>query len=142
MEKQDEALKLLKEIKSINHMIDELQMQIDEIYSMLTSTTIKPKDINIQTSKDPDPLATKMCKVLEYQEQLQMYQAELCSKKLTALKIIQQMKIENQQILILRYFKGYSVEIIGDRINYTYRWAWEKIHEAEQEFIAIYEKTT
>lgn len=140
--KQDEALKLLKEIRSINRMIDELQMQIDEIYSMLTSTTVKPKDMNVQTSGDPNPLATKMCKVLEYQELLQTYQAELCSKKLSALKVIQQMTIDNQQILILRYFKGYSVEIIGDKINYSYRWAWEKIHEAEQEFITIYEKTT
>lgn len=142
MDKQDEALKLLKEIRSINHMIDELQMQIDEIYSMLTSTTVKPKIVDVQSSGDPDPLATKMCKVLEYQEKLQTYQAELCENKLIAIKIIEQMSINNQQILILRYFKGYSVEIIADRISYTYRWAWEKIHEAEQEFIAIYDKTT
>lgn len=140
--KQDEGLKLLKEIRSINHMIEELQMQIDEIYSILTSTTVKPKEINIQVSGDQDPLATKMCKVLEYQERLQTYQSELCEKKLLALKVIQQMNIDNQRILILRYFKGYSVEIIGERINYSYRWAWEKVHEAEQEFIVLYEKTT
>ena len=51
-DKQDEGLKLLKEIRSINRMIDELQMQIDEIYSMLTSTTVKPKEVNVQSSGD------------------------------------------------------------------------------------------
>ena len=43
---------------------------------------------------------------------------------------------------IERYFKGWSIEAIGDNVGYTYRWAWEKIHEAEEEFISIYEKTT
>lgn len=141
-DKQDEGLKLLKEIRSINHMIEELQMEIDGIYSMLTSTTVKPKEMNVQTSSDPDPMATRMGKVLELQEKLQEYQLELCSKKLLALKIIQQMDIDNQRIINLRYFKGYSVEVIGERINYSYRWAWEKIHEAEKEFLEIYEKTT
>lgn len=141
-DKQDEGLKLLKEIRSINHMIEELQMQIDEIYSMLTSTTVKPKELNVQTSGDPDPLATKMGIILEYQERLETYQAELCNKKMTALKVIQQMTISNQEIIILKYFKGFSIEAIGQRIGYEYRWTWEKIHEAEREFISIYEKTT
>lgn len=141
-DKQDEGLKLLKEIRSINHMIEELQMQIDEIYGMLTSTTVKPKEMNVQTSGDNDPMASKMCKIIEFQEQLQTYQSELCEKKLTALKIIQNMNIDNQRIIILRYFKGYSIEDIGYKINYSYRWAWDKIHEAEKEFLEIFEKTT
>ena len=142
MDKQDEGLKLLKEIRHIAKMIDELQEEIDEIYTLLTSTTVKPKEVDFQTSGDPDPMATKMIKILEYQEQLQKYQSILCEKKLLALNIIQQMSVEKQQVITLRYFKGYSVEDIGERIGYTYRWAWEKIHEAEAEFISIYEKTT
>ena len=141
-DKQDEGLKLLKEIRSINRMIDELQMQIDEIYSMLTSTTVKPKEVNVQSSGDSDPLATKMAIILEYQEKIQTYQSELCQKKMLALKTIQQMSIANQEIIILKYYKGYSIDAIGQKIGYEYRWTWEKIHEAEQEFILIYEKTT
>lgn len=141
-DKQDEGLKLLKEIKNINHMIEELQMQIDEIYSMLTSTTVKPKDVNVQSSGDPDPLATKMAIIIEYQEKLQAYQVELCQKKMLVINVFQQMTIENQRIITLRYFNGYSIEAIAQKIGYEYRWTWEKIHEAEREFISIYEKTT
>lgn len=142
VDKQSEGLKLLREIKNINRMIEEMQMQIDEIYTMLTSTTVKPKLLNVQTSGSNDPIADKMCKVLEYQESIQNYQKELCEKKMLALNIIKQMDIELQQIIVLRYYKCYSIESIGDQIGYTYRWAWEKLHQAEEQFLTIYEKNT
>lgn len=142
MDKQDEGLKLLKEIRTINHLIEDLQMQIDEVYTMLTSATVKPKDVNVQTSKAPDPMADKVIEILEYQTRLQEHQAQLVEKKNIALKIVSQMDVDMQQVLLLRYFKGYSVEETGERIGYTYRWAWEKIHQAEEEFIVLYAKTT
>lgn len=138
-DKQDEGLILLREIKSINRMIEELQMQIDEIYSMLTSTTVKPKDVNIMVSGDADPMATKMCKIIEYQEQLQNYQSELCAKKLLALKVIQQMDIERQQIIIMRYYKGLTIESIAEELHRSsYYHTWEIVHQAEEEFCTIY----
>ena len=97
---------------------------------------------NVQTSLPPDPMADKVAQVVEYQAQLQDYQDELIRRKTIALKIIKQMDIDKQQLLLLRYFKGYSVEEVGNKSGYTYRWAWEKIHQAEEDFIAIYEKTT
>lgn len=141
-DRQDEGLRLLKEIRNINRMIEELQEQIDDVYTMLTSTTVKPKEVNVQTSGSKDSLATNIARVIEYQEQLQNYQGELCERKKIALKVIQQMEIDKQQVLVLRYFKGFSIETIGEKVGYTYRWAWEKIHQAEEEFIEIYEKTT
>lgn len=142
MDRQDEALKLLKEIRHINHMIEQVQEQIDEIYTTLTNTTVKAKEIDVQTSIPNDPMADMIIKAVEYQKELQEYQATLIDRKNVALSVIRQMKIENQQLLLLRYFKGYSVEEVGNNAGYTYRWAWEKIHSAEEEFISIYEKTT
>lgn len=142
MDKQDEALRLLKDIKHINHLIEQLQEQIDEIYTNLTNATVKPKEIDVQTSLPADPMADKVAQVVEYQAQLQDYQDELIKRKTIALNIIKQMEIDKQQLLLLRYFKGYSVEEVGNKSGYTYRWAWEKIHQAEEDFISIYEKTT
>lgn len=141
MDRQDEALKLLKDIKSINRMIEELQMQIDEIYSMLTSTTVKPKEINVQSSGDADPLATKMCKILECQEELQKHQTELCERKSKAIKIIQQMDIDNQSIIVMRYFRGLTIEEIAEELHRSsYYHTWEVVHKAEEEFCDIYSK--
>ena len=142
MDKQDEALKLLKDIRQINHLIETLQEQIDRIYTTLTNATVKPKTIDVQTSLPNDPMADMLIKAIEFQDQLQKHQTELIERKNTALAIIRQMDIDNQQLLLLRYFKGYSVEDVGQKTGYTYRWAWEKIHQAEEEFISIYEKTT
>ncbi len=142
MDRQDEALKLLKDIRHINHLIEQLQEDIDKIYTSLTNVTIKPKEIDVQTSLPADPMADKVAQVVEYQAQLQDYQDELIKRKTIALNIIKQMDIDKQQLLLLRYFKGYSVEDVGNKSGYTYRWAWEKIHQAEEDFISIYEKTT
>ncbi len=142
MGKEDEALKLLKDIRQINHLIEVLQDQIDTIYTTLTNTTAKFKAIDVQTSLPSDPMADMVIKATELQEQLQKHQAELIERKNKALVVIRQMDIDNQQLLLLRYFKGYSVEDVGQKTGYTYRWAWEKIHQAEEEFISIYEKTT
>lgn len=140
MDKQDEGLKLLKNIRHINHLIETLQNQIDEIYTMLTNTTVKPKDINVQSSLPSDPMADKLIQVIEYQKQLQEYQMELVSSKQKALDVIRRMDIDNQQLLLLRYFKGYSIEDVGLKVGFTYKWAWEKIHKAEEEFLGIYEE--
>ena len=71
MDKQDEALKLLKEIRHINHMIENIQEQIDEIYTTLTNTTVKPKEINVQNSLPSDPMADMVINAVEYQKTLQ-----------------------------------------------------------------------
>lgn len=142
MDKQDEALKLLKDIRHINHVIEQLQEDIDRIYTSLTNTTIKPKEIDVQVSLPADPMADKIAQAVEYQDKLQKYQDDLIKRKNIALNIIRQMEIEEQQLLLLRYFKGYSVEDVGSKVGYTYRWAWEKIHKAEESFITLYEKTT
>ena len=142
MDRQDEALKLLKDIRHVNHLIEQLQEDIDKIYTSLTNTTIKPKEIDVQVSLPSDQMADKIAQAVEYQNLLQEYQAELIKKKTIALNIIKQMDIDKQQLLLLRYFKGYSVEDVGVKVGYTYRWAWERIHQAEEDFISIYEKTT
>lgn len=141
-DRQSEGLKLLKNIRTINRQIEQLQELIDSVYTSLTNTTIKPKEIQVQTSLPADPMADKVATVVEYQKTLEEYQQQLVGQRMIAIRIIQQMAIDNQHIILLRYFKGWSIEAIGDNVGYTYRWAWEKIHEAEEEFISIYEKSS
>ena len=141
-DRQSEGLKLLKNIRTINRQIEQLQELIDAVYTSLTNTTIKPKEIQVQTSLPADPMADKVATVVEYQKTLEEYQQQLVGQRMIAIRIIQQMAIDNQHIILLRYFKGWSIEAIGDNVGYTYRWAWEKIHEAEEEFISIYEKSS
>ena len=139
MDKQDEALKLLKDIKAITHLIEQMQEQIDITFTELTNTTVKPKEINVQVSLPSDPMAEKVVQLVEYQNELQEQQAELISKKNTAIKVIKLLEIEEQQLLIYRYFKGLTIEQVADKMGFSsYHWAWEKIHRAETAFIEKY----
>ena len=138
MDKQDEALKLLKDIRHINHLIERLQEQIDEIYTNLTNATVKPKEINVQTSLPADPMADKVIKALEYERSLEAYQHELIEAKSVVMNIIMQMDINNQQYIVLKYMSNKTIEEIGHIVGYAYRQTWENIHRAEQQFIEIY----
>lgn len=141
MDKQDEALRLLKNIQHINRMIEELQMDIDAIYTSLTNTTVKPKEIDVQTSLPSDPMADKIIKVIEYEKKLEAYQLKLIEAKSIVMETIMQMDINNQQYIVLKYFRSKTIEEIGEIVGYAFRQTWENIHKAEQEFISIYEKS-
>jgi len=138
MDKQDEALRLLKDIKHINHLIEKLQEQIDEIYTSLTNATVKAKEIDVQTSLPSDPMADKVIQAVEYERQLEDYQRELIERKNVALGIIRQLSIDDQQYIVLKYMSNKTIEEIGQIVGYAYRQTWENIHRAEQQFIEIY----
>lgn len=138
MDKQDEALRLLKDIKHINHLIVRLQEQIDEIYTSLTNATVKAKEIDVQTSLPSDPMADKVIQAVEYEKQLEDYQKELIDRKNIALGIIRQLSIDDQQYIVLKYMSNKTIEEIGQIVGYAYRQTWENIHRAEQQFIEIY----
>lgn len=138
MDKQDEALRLLKDIKHINHLIVRLQEQIDEIYTSLTNATVKAKEIDVQTSLPSDPMADKVIQAVEYERQLEDYQKELIERKNVALGIIRQLSIDDQQYIVLKYMSNKTIEEIGQIVGYAYRQTWENIHRAEQQFIEIY----
>lgn len=141
IDKQDDALRLLKDIQHINRVIEQLQEDIDRIYTSLTSITIKPKEIDVQTSLPADPMAEKIAQAVEYQSSIEEYQHELIELKMKALKIIRQMEIKDQQYIILKYFNHKTIDQIGDIVGYAFRQTWENIHHAEQQFIEIYNKS-
>lgn len=140
MAKQDEAIKLLKDIRHISHIIEVAEEEISRLYTALTSTTIKPKEVDVQTSINLDPLGDKMAKIIEYQENLKRYHFELLTKKGIALDILKTMDAEEQEILLLRYFKGLTVEATAEELNMSYFGAWKKLNRVEEQFCELYAK--
>ena len=135
MDKQDEALKLLKDIRHINKQIDLLIEDIELAYTRLTSKTVKAKEVDVQTSLPEDPMADKIIDIVEYQKQLNSYQRNLLDKRDVFFKVLEKTNAESQVYLTLRYLQGKSVEEIGDEQGYGYRRAWDKLHDAEVDFI-------
>ena len=140
MDKKDEAIKTLKDIRSISHNIRILEDEIATMYSSLTSTAIKLKDVNVQTSGSPDPLGDKMSKLIEYQAKVKDYQVELYNKKSKVLDVIKRMEAEDQELIMLRYFKGMTVEYTAEYLDMSYFGMWKKLNRTEEKFCQIYEE--
>lgn len=140
MTRQDEAIKLLKDIRHISHIIEVAEEEISRLYTALTSTTIKAKEVDVQTSINLDPLGDKMAKIIEYQEKIKEYYTDLMTKKGIALDVLKQMGTEEQEILLLRYFKGLTVEGTAEELDMSYYGAWKKLNRVEEQFCEIYAK--
>lgn len=140
MAKEDEGLKLLKDCRNITHQIESLQEQIDSIYSMLTSTTVKPKEVDVQTSGASDPMADNVIKMMEYQQKLENYQADLCKKKSKVIDIIVRMDVKEQQLLTIRYLKGRTIEQTAEDFDRSYYRTWEALNKAEENFCKLFSK--
>lgn len=140
--KKDEGLKLLKSIRTITHLIEETQEQIERTRAVMLSTTQKVKSVNVQTSTPADPMADTMIKILEYEETVQKYLGELCEKKKLVINVLLQMSVESQELLTIRYLKGRTIEQTAEEVNRSsYFHTWEALHKAEEEFCNIYEKS-
>lgn len=110
MDRKDEALELLNDIK---HLDDTL-----EAYRREESKTAEG----------------------EYMSMLEENEKALLERKTAALRCIKKMKPMNQRLIMLRYFEKKTKEEIGQIVGYSYRSVWRKIHEAEGEFMEIYAK--
>ena len=140
MDKQDEALKLLKDIRHITRQIELVAEEIEQSYTRLTNTTVKAKEIDVQTSLPSDPMADGVIQLVEYQKQLDEYRKDLIEKRSIFFGVMGNISAESQVYLTLRYLQNKSVEEIGDDQGYGYRRSWDKLHEAETEFIEQYLK--
>ena len=142
MAREDDAIKLLKDIRNIAHVIEIAEEEIDRLYTSLTNATIKPKEVDVQTSINLDPLGDKMAKIIEYQEKLKQYNMELLTKKGIALEVLKHMEPEAQKVLSLRYFRGLTVESTADELGMSYYGTWKKLNRVEETFCEIYSKIT
>lgn len=140
MDKQDEALKLLKDIRHITRQVELVAEEIEQSYTRLTNTTVKAKEIDVQTSLPSDPMADGVIQLVEYQKQLDEYRKDLIEKRSIFFGVMGNISAESQVYLTLRYLQNKSVEEIGDDQGYGYRRSWDKLHEAETEFIEQYLK--
>ena len=129
----------LKQIRDINITIISLQLEIERINTMLTSTTIRPKEVDVQTSGQADPMADKVIKKVEYEDKLKEMLGRQMDIKEQALKLIDSLdRQEDKSILMLRYINCMTFKEIMDRTDLSQSGVNKKLREAEKAFNIIY----
>ena len=130
----------LKQIRDINITIISLQLEIERINTMLTSTTIRPKEVDVQTSGQADPMADKVIKKVEYEEKLKDFLSRQIGIKEEALKMIDMLdRQEDKSFLMLRYLNCMSYKEIMDKVELSLAAVKKRLSEAERRFNILYD---
>ena len=131
----------LKQIRYINITIISLQLEIERINTMLTSTTIRPKEVDVQTSGQADPMADKVIKKVEYEEKLKDFLRRQMEIKTDAIAMIDELDSqEDKAVLMLRYINCMTMKELEDAIDKKHTVATKKLREAEVSFNKLYEQ--
>ena len=128
----------LKQIRDINITIISLQLEIERINTMLTSTTIRPKEVDVQTSTPADPMAERIIEKVEYEEKIKRLILEQFDIKSQALDMMSELDAKYKNILLLRYVNCKSIKEIMDVYNLGRAAICKRLNEAENEFDTIY----
>ena len=132
----------LKQIRDINITIISLQMEIERLNTMLTSTTIKPKEVDVQTSTPADPMADKIIKKVEYEDKLKECIYKQMTIKGQALTLIDSLeRQEDKSVLMLRYINCMAIKDIMDKMDASRATVNNRLREAEKNFNLIFSQT-
>ena len=132
----------LKQIRDINITIIGYQLEIERLNTSLTSTTIKPKQVDVQTSTPADPMADKIIQKVEYEDKLIDALNRQIRIKTAALDMLDNLESqEDKAVLILRYINCMTMKELEDAIDKKHTVATKKLREAERAFNIIYEQT-
>ena len=132
----------LKQIRDINITIIGYQLEIERLNTSLTNTTIKPKEVDVQTSIKADPMADKVIQKVEYEDKLIDALNRQIRIKAAALDMLDHLESqEDKAVLILRYINCMTMKELEDAIDKKHTVATKKLREAERAFNIIYEQT-
>lgn len=140
----DKVLKgrdLLESVRHIERLVEKLKMQIELEESILTDTAIHYKDVNVQTSGAKDLMSEKIPEIIELRRELELYIRSLEKKKLTIFRVVKRIdKLDQQQLIILRYLQGMTIEQTADCMGWSYTWTWNALQRAIEEFEELFEE--
>lgn len=131
----------LKQIRDINITIIGYQLEIERLNTSLTNTTIKPKEVDVQTSIKADPMADKIIEKVEYEEKLIDALNRQIKIKTDALNLIDILDSqEDKALLILRYINCMTHKDMADKMDCSVSSVKNKLRIAEAHFNQIYIK--
>lgn len=134
------AKKFLLEIRSQKNYIQSLQEEAELLWSMATSITTKPKEVNVQSSGGSDNADT-VVKIVEMNQKIEDTICEYVKRKEKALSIINEIDdLRVRTVMIKYYLQNKTFEQIAEETEFSYRWVFELNDRGLEEFSEKFEK--
>lgn len=130
----------LKNIKRADLIIQTMQEDIDFLWTKLTSTTAKPKEVNVMVTKE-DLMPETIEKIINLRKEINEKIDEYVDMRTEAKRMVDQIEDYNlQAVLIKYYFQNKTLEQTSVEIDKSYQWTCELRDRALLEFEKIFSK--
>lgn len=127
--------KYLSQISRIDHAIANKLEEIKRLSDMATSISISPKEVDVQSSGNPDKMGSAVSKIVDLQNEVQTLVDELVDKRRIIISQIDSM--DNTDVYIVlssHYVNGKDWNLISVEMKYSYRNIMKLRKRALQEF--------
>ncbi|MCR4674318.1 MAG: DUF1492 domain-containing protein [Lachnospiraceae bacterium] len=120
MEQQNKrAKRFFQSIRNSYKELECLKEQRNKLFSMLTSTSIKPKEVDVMTSGSGDKMSEVVPVMLELDEKINTQVGVIIKKQLEAENIIQQIdNMKYRETLRWYYVQNLRWDEVAKRMNY------------------------
>lgn len=120
-----------------DRMVENKLLDIEKMRTMVTSTSVSQKDVNVQTSTDKDKLGSIVTKIIQLEKETD----ELIDKRFDIVRKIEKMPNLNEyDVLIQKYvLKKQIKELELDNAS-TYKQKLRFLKKAEKSFEELYGK--
>lgn len=131
---------LLEQIRELDRLRVNLKRQIEQEEAMLMDISVRYREIQVQSSGARDLMSEKVPEIIDLESQLVDYMREIAEKKQKAFATIKKMKdIRWQQLLLLHYIQGLTLERTAEAMDKSYTWTWQEMQQALKDFEIIFE---
>lgn len=114
-----EAKKFFKSIREAQRELRSLEEEKDRLFTMLTRTTSRPKDVNVQSSPSGDKMTEITQKLIELDEIIKKQVNKILEKQIFAEKIICRLdKMEYRAVLRWYYVENLKWHEVAVRMDY------------------------
>lgn len=110
----------LREIKRLDQTIDTKLSEIYQLKNMATSSTVPPKDVNVQTSTSGDRLCDTVSKIIDLEEETNSLVDRMCDLKRYFTDCMKELKFNDYYVLHEHYINGKSLYSIAKEQNVSY----------------------
>lgn len=116
---QLKAKAFFKSIRDSYRELASLTEERDRLFGMLTSTTIKQKEVDVQTSISGDKMSEVVPKMMELDELINDQIQQIVEKQIQAEKIIRRIdSIKYRETLRWYYIENLKWHEVAERMNY------------------------
>jgi DNA-directed RNA polymerase specialized sigma subunit len=123
------AKQYLCQVKKLDKMIDNKQIEVEQMYSLATSISVSTDSDRVQTSGIKDKVGDTVSKIVDLQNEINNMIDEFVDRKQEVIKTIEQLNdADEYDVLHKHYIQGKNWVQIADDMSYSYQGV-HKIHK-------------